>query len=103
MVATVTAPNQPLTASQSIELPAAGLGLEYVASKHFRLELRGSGMFIPFHNGLGDAEGSAVVRVRSVEVFAGAKLLYFKTSSNSDTYISGMVWGPDVGVRWVFR
>jgi len=103
VVATVTAPDQPLSDSQSIELPAVGLGLEYVASRHFRLEMRGSGMFIPRHTALGDTEASAVVRVRSMEVFAGAKLLYFKTSSNSDTYISGRVWGPDFGVRWVFR
>jgi hypothetical protein len=103
VVATVTAPLQPLIDSQSIMLPALGLGLEYVASKHFRLELRGSGMYIPFHTSLGDAEGSAIARVGSIEIFAGGKVLHFKTSSNSDTYIGGTVWGPDVGVRWVFR
>lgn len=103
VVATVTAPDQPLMDSQSIYLPALGLGLEYVMSKHFRLELRGSGMTIPHHTTLGDTEGSAVVRVRSIEIFAGAKFLHFKTSPNSDTFIRGTVWGPDGGVRWVFR
>jgi hypothetical protein len=103
VVATVTAPDQPLTETQSIKLPALGLGVEYVASKHFRLEMRGSGMAIPHHTSLGDAEGSAVVRVRSVEVFAGAKFLHFKTSSQQDTLMRGTLWGPDAGVRWVFR
>ena len=61
---TVTAPDQPLAGSQRIMLPAVGLGIEYVASKHFRLELRGSGMAFPHRSAIGDAEGTAVVRVR---------------------------------------
>jgi hypothetical protein len=93
VVATVSAPFQPLTAKQSIKLPAVGLGLEYVASRRFRLELRGSGMAIPHRTSLGDAEGSAVVRLGSLEFFA----------AKQDTYVSGTLWGPDVGVRWVFR
>ena len=42
-------------------------------------------MAIPHHTSLGDAEGSAVVRLGSVEIFAGAKFLHFKTSSQQDT------------------
>jgi hypothetical protein len=103
VVATVTAPTQPLTVTQSIKLPAVGLGVEYVASKHFRLELRGSGMAIPHHMSLGDAEGSAVVRLGSLEIFVGGRLLYFKTSSQQDTLMRGTLWGPDAGVRWVFK
>ena len=99
---TVTAPFQPLTASQSIKLPAVGLGVEYVASRHFRLELRGSGMALPHRSSLADAEGTAVVRVRSLEFFVGGKFLHFRTSAKQDTYISGTVWGPDAGMRWVF-
>jgi hypothetical protein len=101
--ATVTAPGQPLTGSERILLPAVGLGMEYVPSKRFRLELRGSGMTFPHKSALGDAEGSAVVRVRSLEIFVGGKFLHFKTSPNSDTFVSGTLWGPDGGVRWVFR
>jgi hypothetical protein len=103
VTATVSGPFQPLTATQSIKLPAVGLGMEYVASRHFRLEMRGSGMAIPHHTSLADAEGSAVVRVRSLEIFAGAKFLHFKTSAKQDTFMSGTIWGPDAGVRWVFR
>jgi hypothetical protein len=103
VTATVTAPDQPLAATQSIILPAVGLGLEYVPSKHFRLEVRGSGMAIPHHSALGDTEGSAVVRIGPVEIFVGGKFLHFKTSPNSDTFMRGTVWGPDAGVRWVFK
>jgi hypothetical protein len=100
---TVTAPGQPLTDSQRIILPTLGLGMEYVPSKRFRMELRGSGMLIPHHSALGDAEGSAVVRLGSIEIFVGGKVLHFKTSPNQDTFIRGTLWGPDGGVRWVFR
>ena len=58
VTATVTAPDQPLAGSQRILLPAVGLGIEYVASKHFRLELRGSGMAFPHRSAIGDAEGN---------------------------------------------
>jgi len=100
---TVTAPDVPLIDSQRIMLPAVGLGLEYVPSKHFRLEVRGSGMAVPHHSTLGDTEGSAVVRIRSLEIFVGGKFLHFKTSPKSDTFMRGTVWGPDAGVRWVFK
>lgn len=103
VVATVTAPDQPLTQNQRIILPAVGLGAEYVPSKHFRLEVRGSGMTIPHHSTLGDAEGSAIIRLGSLEVFVGGKFLHYKTTPNSDTYMRGTLWGPDGGVRWVFR
>ena len=103
VIATASGPDQPLTATQSILLPTVGLGVEYIATKHFRLEMRGSGMAIPHRSALGDAEGSAIVRIRSLEFFAGAKFLHFKSSPKGDTYIRGTIWGPDAGVRWVFR
>jgi hypothetical protein len=103
VTATVTAPNFPIGDSQRVLLPAVGLGLEYVMSKHFRFEMRGSGMAFPHRSAIGDAEGSAVVRIRSMEVFVGAKFLHYKTSPKNDTYMGGTIWGPDAGIRWVFR
>ncbi|HEY2842710.1 MAG TPA: hypothetical protein VGJ09_03635 [Bryobacteraceae bacterium] len=103
VTATVTAPDQPLLDTESILLPAVGLGMEYVPSKHFRMEIRGSGMAVPHHSTLADAEGSAVVRLGRIEIFAGGKFLHFKSSPNSDTFIRGTLWGPDGGVRWVFK
>ena len=103
VTATVSAPGQPIGDTESIYLPAVGLGMEYVPSKHFRLEVRGSGMLVPHHTTLGDTDGSAVVRLGRIEVFAGAKFLHFRSSPNSDTFIRGTIWGPDAGVRWVFK
>jgi len=103
VVATVTAPDQPLSGSQRVLLPAVGLGIEYVPSKHFRMEMRGSGMLVPHHATLGDAEGSAVVRLGSLEIFAGGKVLHFRTSPQQDSFIQETLWGPYGGVRWVFR
>jgi hypothetical protein len=60
-------------------------------------------MAIPHHSSLGDAEGTAVVRLGPIEIFAGGKLLHFKTSVQQDTYIKGTLWGPYGGLRWVFR
>ena len=100
---TVTAPDQPLAASQRIILPAVGLGLEYVPSHHFRMEVRGSGMILPKHAGIGDAEANFVLRVRRLEFFAGGRALYFRTSPQQETYAKGFLWGPDGGIRWVFH
>jgi hypothetical protein len=103
VVATVTAPDQPLTEKQRIFLPAVGIGFEYVPSKHFRMEWRGSGMGIPNHAAIGDSEGTLVGRIRSLEIFAGGKFLYYRTSPKKETYITNVLWGPFGGVRWVFK
>ncbi len=103
VVATVTAPDQPLAGSQRIMLPAVGLGVEYVPSRHFRIEARGSGMGIPGHSAIGDGEATIVGRVGKLEIFGGGKALYFRTSpSKQDTFIKGLLWGPYGGIRWVF-
>lgn len=103
IIETVTAPLQPLASSQRVLLPAVGLGLEFVPSHHFRMEVRGSGMGIPKHSIIGDAEAGLVVRVRRLEIFAGGKLLYFRTTPQQETYSKGLLWGPDGGIRWVFH
>ena len=103
VIETVTAPDFPLSESQKIILPAVGLGLEYVPSRHFRMEWRGSGMMLPKHSGIGDSEASMVGRLGRLEIFAGGKLLYFRTSPQQETYMRGMLWGPYGGLRWVFR
>jgi hypothetical protein len=103
VIAALSAPTQPLTQSQRVLLPAVGLGVEYVASRHFRMELRGSGMMLPHRSAIGDAEGNAVVRLGSIELFVGAKLLHFRTSPKNDTFVSGTLWGPQGGLRWVFK
>ena len=104
VVLNTLAPDQRLAADKrNLILPAVGLGLEFVPSSHFRLELRGSGWGLPNRAVLGDGEATMVGRIRSLEIFAGAKALYFRTTPQKDTYIKGTLWGPQAGVRWVFR
>jgi len=93
----------PIQPKQSVVYPGVGLGLEYVASRHFRLEARGSGMTLPGKSGYYDVEASAVGRVSKVEIFGGIKGFHFHTSSKQETYVTSTMWGPMVGLRWVFR
>lgn len=87
---------------RSLFLPAVGLGLEFVPSSHFRMEARGSGMAFPDRAALGDAEATAVVRIRRLEIFAGGKAFYYRTSPQKTNFVKGSLWGPHAGVRWVF-
>lgn len=93
----------PIRPKQTLLYPGAGLGAEYLASKHFRLEARGSGMALPGRSAYWDIEGSAVARIRRVEVFASMKGFHFRTSAKQPTYIQGTYWGPSFGLRWVFK
>ena len=103
VVATVTAPDQPLSEKQSIKLPAVGLGMEYVPSRHFRIEARGSGMGIPNHSAIGDGDATVVGRVGKLEIFGGGKAFYFRTSPKTGYVREGILVGAlrrhPLGVR----
>lgn len=94
-----SAPVQP---DQSLFYPGIGLGFEYVPSRRFRLEARGSGMGFPNRSRYLDTEGTAVVRLGSVELFGGMKMYHFRTSPKNELYIKGTLTGPLFGVRYVF-
>ncbi len=92
----------PITPKQTVSLPGFGLGVEYIASKNFRMEARGSGMTFPKRSGYWDIEANAVVRVKKVEIFGGMKGFHFHTSKkNASTYTTGTYWGPSFGLRYV--
>lgn len=91
-----------VTPKKSLIYPGAGLGLEYVASRAFRLEAHGSGMAWPGRSRYVDAEAMAVLRFGAAEVFGGAKLFHFRTSTKSAILLKGTIWGPLGGVRFVF-
>jgi hypothetical protein len=93
----------PIDPKQSVFLPGAGIGAEYIWSKHFRLEARGSGMGFPGKSYYWDLEGSAVARMWKVEIFGSMKGFSFRTSPKNDTYMRGTYWGPSFGVRYAFR
>jgi hypothetical protein len=93
---------EPIRPSQSVMYPGAGLGLEFIPSRHFRVEARGSGMAFPGRSGYYDVEASMVGRIKMVELFAGAKLYHLHSSpKKNDAYIQGTFFGPMVGLRWV--
>jgi hypothetical protein len=89
---------------RNIFLPTLGLGVELIPSeKHFRVEAKGTAMAFPGRSQIWDTEGSAVLRLGSLEIFAGARYFHYRTSQKNDQYVEGNMWGPLGGVRWVFR
>lgn len=89
---------------KTIILPTFGVGFEYIPSqKHFRLEARGSGFGLPGKSIIWDAQAEAVLRFGNLELFGGGKAFHYRSSPKSNQYVFGTLWGPLVGVRWVFR
>ena len=89
--------------TRKILFPTIGVGIEYVHSARFRMEVRGSGFFIPHHGEIGDTQGDLVYRVGHIEIFLGGKLYHLKTSEHNEDYIIQNLWGPYGGLRWVIN
>ena len=87
--------------TRSVLFPTLGVGLEYVPSAKFRMEVRGSGFFIPHHGEIGDTQADAVYRVGHLEIYLGGKFYHFKTSPQNQDYVIENLWGPIGGLRWV--
>ncbi len=85
--------------TRNIYLPTLGVGADFVPSTHFRLEVRGSGMII--HSYIADAEASAVFRLSHIEIAGGGRYFHFRTSTNSDEYVRGTLFGPVVSLRFL--
>ena len=103
----VNAPNDinaiPTAGVKDIIYPTFGLGVEYHPAKAVRLEAKASGFGFPHHADLWDIEGSVVVRVGPFEALGGGKGYHFKTSPDKDQYFAQTLWGPYVGLRWIWR
>ncbi len=80
--------------------PSLGMGFDYLVSKNFRIEGRGSGFYIPGFSNIGDAEITANYRTGHVELQAGGKIFHFKTSPRHVEYIGATFPGLYVGLRW---
>ncbi len=91
------------TGSKHIVLPTLGIGLEYHPAKNVRLEVKGSGFGILHHMDIWDTEASAVFRFGKVEAFLGGKAYHFKTTPQGNQYFSDTLYGPMVGLRYMFR
>jgi len=89
--------------SKQVVFPTLGLGAEYHPEKHLRLEVKASGFAIPHHADIWEAEASAVIRIGRVETLLGARAMHYKTSPQaSDEYISQSMYGPYIGIRYLF-
>jgi hypothetical protein len=87
--------------TRSLFLPTLRVGTDIVLSKHFKVEVKGSGFAIPHRSYIVDAEGAAVVRAWHVELAGGGRYYHFRTSPNSDQYIHGSMFGPFVSLRFL--
>lgn len=89
--------------SKNVILPSFGIGLEYHPAKHVRLEWKGTGFAIPHHDVVADTEASAVLRFGRIETFLTAKYYHFKTSPKQDQYFTATLFGPLIGIRYMFK
>ena len=80
--------------------PSLGMGIEYMASKHFRFEAKGSGFALPHLPTLWDTEAFFAYRSGSFEVDFGGKAFHFKTSPRRDEYMRATMPGAYIGIRW---
>jgi hypothetical protein len=80
--------------------PTIGLGVEYMATKHFRFEAKGSGFAFPHRWAIADGEAFFAYKAGQIEVDFGAKAFYFKTSPKRAEYIHATLPGAFVGIRW---
>jgi hypothetical protein len=103
--ATSDVPAFPTPGSRTVFLPTVGLGVEVVPSpRHFRLDIRASGLGFPNRSAILDGEAAAVIRAgRHLELFGGYKAFYVRTSPKKDHFFSATIGGPFFGIRWVFR
>jgi hypothetical protein len=83
--------------------PTFGAALDKTLARHFIVEGRASGFGIPHRAATWDAEASARYQIGRVDVIAGYRGFYFKTSPQGDQYIRGLLAGASVGLRYNFR
>ncbi len=89
--------------SRTIFWPTLGLGADIVPSKHFRLEVRGSGFGLPNKAIILDGEATAVISVSHVQVVGSYKYFRWRSSPGKDEFFQGTLTGPTVGLRYTFR
>jgi len=96
-------PPGPGMGSKSIYLPGLGLGVTEYLSNKVRVEALASGFAIPSHAALANAEASIAYKVGRVEVRAGGKVFYFKTSPQAEFYLKGLLAGGFAGLRFYWH
>ena len=86
--------------AKSFFSPTLGLGVYEYSSRHFRFEANASGFAIPHHWSILDTDATVAYRKGSIELRAGFKAFYFRTTPKADYYYRGTMGGVLVGLRW---
>jgi len=105
--ATTDASGNPITTSGTgsnwFIWPSLGMGVEYMATKHFRFEARASGFALPHFATLYDLDAFFAYRGGQWEIDVGGKDFHFKTSPRRPEYVYASLPGAYVGLRWFLR
>jgi hypothetical protein len=80
--------------------PSLGMGVEMMASKHFRFELKGSGFALPHRATIWDTDGFLAYKSGQFEIDVGGKAFHFKTSPRRQEYLRATMPGAYIGIRW---
>jgi hypothetical protein len=88
------------TGTKQIILPELGIAAEYALSRQLLFRVSGAGFGLYHKADIWDADATLSYRVRSWEVFAGAKALHFKSSPQATEYFIGTLSGAYAGLRW---
>jgi len=80
--------------------PTFGLGVEIMATKHFRFEAKGSGFGIPHRAAIWDTDAFFAYKSGKFEFDFGGKAFHFKTSPKRTEYLRATMVGAYVGIRW---
>lgn len=88
------------TGSKTVILPTLGLGITEYFSRNVHFDANASGFTLPHRAALGDVDASLSFRFSKLELQAGGKMYYFKTSPKGDFYMKGMLTGAFVGLKF---
>jgi hypothetical protein len=89
--------------NKAVILPTFGMAIGSQLGKHFRWDVRGSGFGLPKRTAIGDVQASIGIRFGRVELVAGERLYYFKTSPKTDMYVTDTLQGVWGGLRFAWR
>jgi hypothetical protein len=89
--------------SKSVALPTFGMALGSQLGKHFRWDIRGSGFGLPHRAAIADAQASIALMVGRIELIVGDRFYYFKTSPNSNLFVTDRMNGVFGGIRFGWK
>jgi hypothetical protein len=94
----------PVQGTRTIIFPSLGAAIEYHFSKRFYFEAKAEGFAWPHKAAQADGDAKLTFRVfKQLDLLAGGKAFYFKTSPAKDYYLRATMFGPYAALRWTFK